>query len=139
MDDFRGRNMGLIYQKHHFFSSLNMLENIILPSTMSGLKIHDDWLNHLLDKLDIQSKSKQKPQSLSEGELQRASIARALVLKPKLVLADEPTSSLDDINCSVVVQLLQNLNREVGSSLVIVTHDQRLRSSFSTSLILERQ
>ncbi|HAE29967.1 MAG TPA: ABC transporter ATP-binding protein, partial [Flavobacteriales bacterium] len=89
-----------------------------------------------LQKLGLEDKINRRVTDLSEGEKQRVSIARALVNKPKLILADEPTSALDDENCKSVVQLLKQVSDEVGSTLLIVTHDHRLKEHFSKTVEL---
>lgn len=137
LDQKRGLEMGLIFQKNHFIESLSVLENILLPSQINHLKINAEHLSACLESLGIQDKINQKPNALSEGEKQRANIARALLHRPKYVLADEPTSSLDDHNTAEVVKLLKSESAKNGSQLLIITHDQRLKSEFSQTLELK--
>ena len=125
MDAFRGKQIGIVFQKPHLLAVLNVRENLQMTQYFSkkdGLKI-----DHLLSELDLTAKAKSSVLTLSEGEAQRVSIARALVNSPKLILADEPTSSLDDENTEKVVSLLQNQAKKINAALIIVTHDQRVK------------
>ena len=129
-DKFRGQNMGLIFQKHFFIGAINMLQNLILSQTLPGQKSDKQYIETLLDELKIGNLSTKYPNELSQGELQRFSLARALANKPLLVLADEPTSSLDDDNCNRFVTLLLKASERHNTSLVIATHDARLTVYF---------
>ena len=102
LDKFRGDNIGIVFQKPHFISSLTINENLKLAQYLSPSKISGD-AKKILESLNIKDKYQQKPNQLSEGEKQRASIALALINSPSLILADEPTSSLDDFNCNNVI------------------------------------
>ena len=126
-DKFRGRVMGMVFQSSHFIASLTVEQNLLLAQSLSGKKKSKQQARELLQRLGIGDKNRRKPHQLSVGEQQRASIARALVTKPKLILADEPTSALDDQNCDEVVNLLREQAKESGASLLIVTHDNRLK------------
>lgn len=137
-DRFRGRNIGLIFQRSHFISSLNVRDNLLLAQKLAGLAPDRFVVNQLLDQLNIGSKLRKKPHRLSQGEQQRAAIARALLNEPKLILADEPTSALDDDNCQQVTKLLEEAAEKAGASLVIVTHDQRLKDHFPDQITLSR-
>jgi lipoprotein-releasing system ATP-binding protein len=138
LDHFRGNHIGFVFQKPHFVASLSILENIMLASQLAGKKPDRDRALHLLDVLNIADKAHKKPDRLSAGEQQRASIARALINKPELLLADEPTSALDDINCDQVINLLEKASSSENATLVIVTHDQRLKDHFSNQILLEK-
>ena len=129
-DKFRGQNMGLIFQKHFFIGAISMLQNLILSQTLPGHKSDKQYIETLLDELKIGNLSTKYPNELSQGELQRFSLARALANKPLLVLADEPTSSLDDDNCNRFVTLLLKASERHNTSLVIATHDARLTVYF---------
>lgn len=135
-DAFRGKNIGLIFQKPHFIASISAIENLNLARHMAGQKIDMDLAEQLLKSLNLHHRRNASVQSMSQGELQRLSIARALINKPALILADEPTSALDDKNCHEVVQLLKHHSKEVGAALVIVTHDNRLKSLFPKTIEL---
>jgi ABC-type lipoprotein export system ATPase subunit len=136
MDAFRGQNIGVIFQKPHFVKSLTVVENVVLAQSLGGGTSSRVEAESFLQKLGLEDKINRRVTDLSEGEKQRVSIARALVNKPKLILADEPTSALDDENCKSVVQLLKQVSDEVGSTLLIVTHDHRLKEHFSKTVEL---
>ncbi|PKP15365.1 MAG: ABC transporter ATP-binding protein, partial [Bacteroidetes bacterium HGW-Bacteroidetes-23] len=136
LDRFRGRNIGLVLQQSHFVASLNVLENVVLASWLATGKKATEKAKSLLKELDLEDQMYKLPSNLSVGQQQRVSIARALINEPKLLLADEPTSSLDDENASKVADLLAHLSKEYKASLIIVTHDQRLKDKFSNQLNL---
>lgn len=138
MDKFRGDNIGIIFQKNHFVEALNVIENLTLAQFLAGKKEDRAMASSLLSRLNIGSKVDQKINRLSQGEKQRVAIARALINHPKLILADEPTSALDDENCDVVVKLLEEQSEAVGASLVIVTHDNRLKEHVANQIHLKR-
>jgi putative ABC transport system ATP-binding protein len=129
MDQFRGGEIGIVFQKPHLISAISVLENLELANYFSKKKGQN--LMTLLTELGIAQKANASVLTLSEGEAQRVSIARALVNNPKLILADEPTSSLDDEHASAVVELLKSQAEKIGAGLVIVTHDQRVKAHFS--------
>lgn len=125
LDLFRGKNIGIVFQKPHLLAALNVRENLELAHFFS--KKEGQKTIELLNDLGIAHKAKSSVLTLSEGEAQRVSIARALANAPKLILADEPTSSLDDKNTEKVIRLLQNQASKIGAALIIVTHDQRVK------------
>lgn len=137
LDKLRGDQVGIVFQKPHFIESLNVLENITLPLKTSNKHTSLSEIKTCLDSLGITHKSNSKIKELSEGEKQRVSIARALLNKPKYLLADEPTSSLDDKNTNEVIELLAEQSAKYNCELVIITHDSRLKSKFSNTLNLE--
>ena len=136
MDRFRGNNIGVIFQKPHFVKALNVLENVLLAQNLSGNQKNLKHAQDLLNSLGLTHKLTAKVTDLSEGEKQRVSIARALVNNPQLILADEPTSALDDENCAAVIELLKRSSKEANSTLLIVTHDNRLKEHFSNKIAL---
>lgn len=136
LDRFRGKNIGLVLQQSHFVVALNVLENVVLASWLATGKKAVAKAKSLLKELDLEDQMYKLPSDLSVGQQQRVSIARALINEPKLLLADEPTSSLDDENAERVADLLAHLSKEYNASLIIVTHDQRLKDKFSNQLNL---
>ena len=135
MDRFRGKNIGIVFQKPHFINSLTVKENLQLAQYISK-KIDKTRINSLLESLGIEDKANKKTLNLSQGEKQRVSIALAIVNSPKLILADEPTSSLDDLNCDKVINLLKNQAAKYKAKLIIITHDFRLKKHFKNTLSL---
>ncbi|NND30944.1 MAG: ATP-binding cassette domain-containing protein [Saprospiraceae bacterium] len=139
LDSFRGRNIGIIFQQSHFLRALTVKENLRLGQTLAGLPVDDDRIVAILKRLGIVDKADSRPHRLSVGEQQRASICRALVNRPKLILADEPTSALDDDHCEEVISLLREQAAAEQITLLIVTHDNRLKSVFEKSIELKPQ
>lgn len=136
LDRFRGQHIGLVFQRPYFVRSLSLQENLTLVQYLSRKKQDVNRINKVLDSLGISHKLNKKPHQLSQGEQQRAAIALAVINNPKLILADEPTSSLDDKNCTKVANLLKEQALETGAGLVIITHDQRLKSHFHNTVQL---
>ena len=135
MDRFRGKNIGIVFQKPHFINSLTVKENLQLAQYISK-KIDKTRISSLLESLGIEDKANKKTLNLSQGEKQRVAIELAIVNSPKLILADEPTSSLDDLNCDKVINLLKNQAAKYKAKLIIITHDYRLKKHFKNTLSL---
>ena len=135
-DKFRGKNIGVVFQKSHFIASLSVLENLEMASWLATGKKHKVRAKELLQKLDIAEQAHKLPSQLSVGQQQRVSIARALMNEPKVLLADEPTSSLDDKNAEKVIELLTSLSKEYKAALLIVTHDNRIKERFINKITL---
>ncbi len=136
LDKYRGKHIGIIFQKSHFVKSLTVEENLVLAQQLAGVKINRTRIAELLNHLNVGHKLKSKPDRLSQGEQQRVAIARALVNQPDVILADEPTSALDDVNCNEVIQLLEREANAVGATLLVVTHDGRLKERFEKQIHL---
>jgi ABC-type lipoprotein export system ATPase subunit len=136
LDHFRGQNIGIIFQTAHFIKALTVEENLVLAQQLAGFKEDKTLIFNILQKLNLSHKLKSKPSELSVGEAQRVAIARALVNRPAVILADEPTSALDDKNTDEVIQLLETQAAEAGATLLIVTHDGRLKSYFKNQIQL---
>jgi putative ABC transport system ATP-binding protein len=132
----RAQKIGIIYQRPHFVGSLSVLDNLLLANYLSDRSLDKAKAIRLADALGFGEHLSKKTNQLSQGEQQRVSIARALMNNPSVLLADEPTSSLDDTNCTKVVELLKQQSEQVGASLVVVTHDQRLKEAFTERVIL---
>jgi putative ABC transport system ATP-binding protein len=135
-DAFRGKNIGVVFQKSHFIASLTVLENLEMASWLATGKKHTKRAKNLLEKLDVLDQATKLVSQLSVGQQQRVSIARALMNKPKVLLADEPTSSLDDKNAEKVIDLLENLAKEYQAALLIVTHDSRIKQRFTNQITM---
>ena len=139
LDHFRGRHIGIIFQQSHFVQALTVRENLILAQRFAGLAKDEKKILARLHRLGIADKADKKPFQLSVGEQQRASICRALVNGPDVILADEPTSALDDDNCTAVIRLLKEQAAQDKATLLIVTHDGRLKSNFDHQIKLDKQ
>jgi ABC-type lipoprotein export system ATPase subunit len=137
LDYFRGRHIGIVFQKAHFIQALSVEENLLLAQELAGEKQDKARVSNLLQRLGIGHKLKAKTDRLSAGEQQRVAIARALVNRPMLILADEPTSALDDASAGEVANLLEEQAAEVQATLLIVTHDNRLKSRFPHQIALQ--
>jgi len=123
--NFRNRHLGFIFQLHHLMPQLTLMENVLLPLLPQGKNIskeHKEWAEHLIQKVGIWEQREQKPSQLSGGECQRTAVVRALINKPQLLLADEPTGALDEENANALTELLVNLSEEEGVTLITVTH-----------------
>jgi putative ABC transport system ATP-binding protein len=134
IDKFRGENIGIVFQRPHFVNSLTVKENLQLAQFL-GKNLEGD-IKETLRSLKILDKIDKKPNDLSQGEKQRVSIAIAIINSPKLILADEPTSSLDDSNCNNVINILKEQASKKNAQLIVITHDSRLKKHFKTSLKL---
>ncbi|MEQ1876081.1 MAG: ABC transporter ATP-binding protein [Bdellovibrionia bacterium] len=121
---FRNKNIGYVFQFHYLLPELTVLENVLLPARKDkSQEKKKTYALELLETFGIADKAARFPSQISGGEQQRVAIARALVMKPKYVFADEPTGNLDTANGKIVMDLLKKVNREMGTTLVIVTHD----------------
>lgn len=136
LDRFRGQHIGIIFQQAHLIKALTVEENLLAAHYLAGNKQDKQLVRSTLEKLNMGHKLKSKPQNLSLGEQQRVAIARAIMNKPSLILADEPTSSLDDNNCAEVLKLLLEQSAESNATLLIVTHDGRLKTEFEQKILL---
>jgi putative ABC transport system ATP-binding protein len=124
--ELRGRNVGFVFQSFQLLPSLTALENVMLPLELSGQEKAEELARQMLIRVGLGERLHHYPKHLSGGEQQRVALARAFVVRPKLLLADEPTGSLDADSGAEVIQLLFEMNREYGTTLVMVTHDESL-------------
>ena len=123
---FRRRQVGLIYQFHNLIPTLNVVENITLPILMDKRKVNEERLNDLLNLLGLEDRKNHLPNQLSGGQQQRVSIGRALMNAPAVMLADEPTGSLDSKNGHEIIKLLKLSNQKYQQTLLLVTHDENI-------------
>jgi putative ABC transport system ATP-binding protein len=123
---FRRRHLGLIYQFYNLIPILNVEENITLPLLLDKRQVPRDYLQELLETLGLTDRLRHLPNELSGGQQQRVSIGRALINRPALLLADEPTGNLDSKNTEEIINLLKLSNRLYGQTLIVITHDQQI-------------
>jgi putative ABC transport system ATP-binding protein len=136
LDAFRGRTIGIVLQRLHLIAALTVRDNLRLARTLARLPPDPARVDTLIAELGLAALAEARPSRLSEGEAQRAAIGRAVVNSPALILADEPTSALDDANCEAVLALLRAQAEASGATLVIATHDARLKPFFQQRLEL---
>ena len=133
----RGRKIGFVFQSYHLISTLTAEENVLLPMELAGADAGGrERARELLDRVGLGGRSDHYPVQLSGGEQQRVALARAFALRPPILLADEPTGNLDSATGAAVLELLLALNREQGTTMVLVTHEQSLASSADRRIVL---
>ncbi|MBN1782044.1 ABC transporter ATP-binding protein [bacterium] len=124
---FRNRHLGFVFQLHHLLPQCTVLENVLIPALPAGVDSRlTDYACHLLERVGLDQRLHEMPGHLSGGERQRVAVVRALINRPEILLADEPTGSLDQNTASRMGVLLQEINRDYGTSLILVTHSPEL-------------
>ncbi|HEY3386451.1 MAG TPA: ATP-binding cassette domain-containing protein [Saprospiraceae bacterium] len=136
LDVFRGKHIGIIFQKPHFIRSLTAMENLLLTQTLSGNRPDKNQALALMESLGIRQNANKFSNTMSIGEQQRLAIARALINSPDVILADEPSSALDDHNCQKMIELLLQVADEKQSNLIVVTHDSRIKHMINKKITL---
>lgn len=137
LDQFRGKKMGFIFQKNHLINTLTVKQNLLAASFFAGNPADPERAVEILEELGLADKLNSKVTELSVGQAQRVAIARAVMNKPALILADEPTSALDDKNCEKVISLLLKLANHSWATLLVATHDQRLKERLNRQIELK--
>ena len=134
---FRRREVGLVYQFYNLIPVLNVVENITLPVALDGRPVNRERLAALLRTLGLEGRENALPNQLSGGQQQRVAIGRALMNAPSVVLADEPTGNLDSRNSSEIMALLRASNKEMGQTLVVITHDEDIAATADRVIAIE--
>jgi lipoprotein-releasing system ATP-binding protein len=137
--DFRNRHIGFVFQDHHLLPQCSVLENVLIPTLVAreSREAMKSWARQLLDRVGLADRLDHRPAELSGGERQRVAVARALIHRPILLLADEPTGNLDRRSAGAIGKLLLDLHREERNILIVVTHSQELADFFPRLLVME--
>lgn len=128
LTNFRRTNIGFIYQFYNLIPVLNVKENIILPLSLEGVKVDEEYFKEIIKTLDLKKRLYHLPNELSGGQQQRVAIGRAIINRPKLILADEPTGNLDTKNSKKIINMLKYYNKAFGQTIIIITHDEKIAS-----------
>jgi putative ABC transport system ATP-binding protein len=136
LDRFRGRRIGIVFQRLHLIPSLNVLDNLLLAQYLAGLEQDRAAAQALLASLGLKDEVHRRPQALSFGQAQRAAVARAVINRPGLILADEPTSNLDDASAEAALETLLTQARACNATLVVASHDRRISDRFEHKKVL---
>lgn len=126
---FRRRNIGVIYQFFNLIPNINVKKNILLPILLDDKKVDQEYFDEILSILGIKDKLNRFPRELSGGEQQRVAIARSLITRPAIVLADEPTGNLDRKNSEDIISLFKQVNQRLNSTIMIITHDEKIANA----------
>ncbi len=137
IDYFRKTQIGIVFQQPHLIKSLSVEENLQLACYLGGQKADIEWIHEIMDDLGLMAIKDKNATKISQGQAQRVAIARAVINRPGMLFGDEPTASLDDENCHKVINLLKKQARLCEASLIIATHDQRVKKAFPNQLVLK--
>ena len=138
MASYRRKQVSIIYQFYNLLPVLNVVDNIILPLKLDNRKVNQQYLDELLQLLQLNDKKDAYPSELSGGQQQRVAIARSLITRPKLLLADEPTGNLDNDNSKIVVDYLKKIHHQNDITIIMVTHDLELAKNCDRIYVLEQ-
>jgi len=127
LDRFRGQNIGIVFKKQHLINALTVFDNLVLAQYLANLSQNKKRVAAVLAQLNLTAQQQVYPPALSQAQAQRVALARAVINRPKIILCDEPTASLDDVHCQQVLDLLENQAQECNATLVIGTHDARVK------------
>jgi putative ABC transport system ATP-binding protein len=136
LDRFRGRHVGLVPQRLHLVDTLTVADNLRLAQYLSRMPDDQERVRQVLAELGLADKARAYPHELSFGQAQRVAVARAIVNRPTLLLADEPTSNLDDVHCNRTLEMIEGQARACRATLLIATHDSRIKSRFKRQFVL---
>ena len=125
-DSIRNKHIGFIFQFHNLIAELNIIENVTIPTLIAGKNNDTDYINKLFEYFNLSNRKKSFPLDLSGGEKQRVSVMRAIINKPSIVIADEPTGNLDEKNAMKMIELFKNLNADFNLTFIIATHDEKV-------------
>lgn len=138
LDHFRGMEIGIVFQNAHLIESLTVFENVQIAQVFAGNKTDYEEIENILNRLGLREQQNKYPRQLSRGQVQRVAIARALINKPALLVADEPTASLDDHHTEIVMDLLFDQAQQSNATLIVATHDQRIKHRFEHTYLLNK-
>lgn len=136
LDHFRGKKLGFIFQRNHLITALTVEENLVMAPYLAGIPIVPSRIDEVLNSLGVHDKKSSSVTKLSQGQAQRVAIARAILNNPTVILADEPTSALDDRSCSRVIDLLVEVAGKKKATLIVATHDQRIKEKITNHITL---
>ena len=125
-DSIRNKHIGFVFQFHNLIAELNIIENVTIPTLIAGKNNDTDYINKLFEYFNLSNRKKSFPLDLSGGEKQRVSVMRAIINKPSIVIADEPTGNLDEKNAMKMIELFKNLNADFNLTFIIATHDEKV-------------
>ena len=125
-DSIRNKHIGFVFQFHNLIAELNIIENVTIPTLIAGKNNDTDYINKLFEYFNLSNRKRSFPLDLSGGEKQRVSVMRAIINKPSIVIADEPTGNLDEKNAMKMIELFKNLNADFNLTFIIATHDEKV-------------
>jgi len=136
LDKFRGQHMGFVFQKNHLIPALTVEKNLLMAPFLAGVSASAERIEKVMAQLGLTDVRTSSVTKISQGQAQRVAIARAVLNNPPIIFADEPTSALDDKNCERVIELLLGVALEYKATLIVATHDQRLKSRIQHQILL---